>query len=185
MSLSTMIGICKDRHNYTLKLPASKDFDKSVLINSQRKCDVNALINKAVNRIGDKRKHENYPMPDKATLHELLLQHPCPLGQGPVVCQLDSEYHDPYVITPHWHTGEDVIMTNTEFRHDETQKCSVWTPFEKNNLTVRYDVKNLDTEQCMIQGATSDRSMCTPVNSTSAKFTAAAVFVWTRAKTVD
>ena len=160
MAFAAMIGICKDKQNYTLKLPASKDFDKSELINSKTKCDVNALVNKAINS-NDKRKHQKYPnpLPDKATLHELLLKHPCPLGQGPVICQIDSEYHNPHLITPNWHTGEDVMIPNTVFRHDKNQKCAVWTPVEKNYLSAKYEVTNSDSEQHTIHGAASERDM--------------------------
>ena len=158
MAHSALIGISKDCCRYSLKLPASKDFDRNALNNAESKSNVNDLINKAVLAC-NKRSHAKYPMPDIVSLHELLVQHPCPLGQGPVICQIDSEYDEPGVNTPTWHTGEKAIITNTLFRHDETQQCVNWTAVETSVLNANYVVTDFDIEQHPIQGAASKRDM--------------------------
>ena len=116
---------------------------------------VNNLIEKAVKRTKFKQHHVTYPETylDPEAMHKLLLDHPCPLAQGPVICAVDGgAYEDS--------RGRKVMTTNTTFQHQESQECVEWIPIEKNKLNLKYDVTDLHTEQCQIQGAASNCDMC-------------------------
>ena len=154
MAFINMIAIGKDLLRYSLNLPLTKQFDKSVIKDhiSVSQPDKNRLLNQAVGGTV-KYHHSKYPVPDPATVEKILFGHPCPLGQGPLICPVDGGVTgDP--------TGEKAILEHTMYRHDESQNCFEWLPVEKTDSEVRYEVKDIDYEISGVKGAASTPDMC-------------------------
>ena len=153
MVLLTLTGRNKDGIEFHLKFPASKELDRSSLKSCADDTRVDNLIKKAVTTSNFRKHHIKYPKSyiDPEAMHRILLEHSCPLAQGPVICAIDGVDKD--------YKGEKVMSTNTMFQHQESQKCVEWIPIEKNEGNLKYEVKEFNPEQFQIQGAASNRDM--------------------------
>ena len=116
MVLLTLTGRNKDGIEFDLKFPVSKELDKSSLKSCADDTRVDNLIKKAVTTSNFRKHHVTYPKSyiDPEAMHRIILEHLCPLAQGPVICAIDGVDKD--------YKGEKVMMTNTMFQHQESQK---------------------------------------------------------------
>ena len=162
--------------NLSLRLPKAKHFKATIVTNGEKKLQVQKLVNEAVTKDRCYNFHErpwvgieenpvfyavtyrtiiNTEVP--RTLQKIILNHPFPLSQGPVILPLDCS------VDKEKKTENDVLASKTLFQHDTNQKCCEWHPrisgiyaWGNSEEEGGYEVKDLTYN---IQGAASARNM--------------------------
>ena len=141
---------------YHLKIPKAKEFVINAVKNGEEVLSINELISRAVKRDKFCPFHvrscidKNGLIVDiPKTLQTIVVAHPYPLSQGPVIPPLDC-------MTEEKMTEREVINTRTMFRHNNDQRCLEWIPVGKTNLYPTYNVKDLKQH---IQGTVCNSDM--------------------------
>jgi hypothetical protein len=114
---------------FTLNLPSAKRYFPLVVKNGEMETHPELLISTAVKR----KKYETtkhvtpWAMVEKKieklpkTFQQLLLSHPFPLNQGPLIIALDTNTEEKKSVA-------EVMKARTVFSHSDTQPCARWVP---------------------------------------------------------
>ena len=149
-------GSDSEKIKFVLEIPKAKHFQVQAVFKGEKQLQVQQIINDAV-----KSKHKtfsfstyNHTKPNDLpkSMQQILVQHPLPLSQGPVLLPLDTDTEDKLTIC-------DVLRMKTCFSHHSSQKCSDWLPNSIGGSgwgEACYEVREL---QYSIEGPASTRYM--------------------------
>ena len=158
-------GSKSDKIKFDLVIPKAKHFETQAVFKGEKELQPQHVINDAVQN-----KHRPYGcsiydhikpfirtengslLNLPRSLQHILLKHPLPLSQGPVLLPLDTDTEDKLTIG-------DVLCMKTSFSHKDAQHCSDWFPVSIGGSDwreARYEVREL---QYSLSGAASTRSM--------------------------
>ena len=165
-------GSKSDKIKFDLVIPKAKHFETQTVFKGEKVLQLQHVINDAVQ---NKHKLHGCSIYDHIkpfirtengsllnlprSLQHILLKHPLPLSQGPVLLPLDTDTEDKLTI------GE-VLCMKTSFSHKDAQHCSDWFPVSIGGSDwreARYEVREL---QYSLSGAASTRSMGLVYNCT-------------------
>ena len=155
----------RTREKFLLNLPVSRRFCHVAVRSSETRMFPELFIAMAVKKMKCKNFH-TFPFASiegedySKTLHHLLLKHPFPLSQGPMILPLDSNLQASKSL-------DQVVKEKTVFSHHEAQICAKYSPSAKVSLawharddhdeTVDYEVTELDVK--VVEGVASTSCM--------------------------
>ena len=145
MSVVKMIGSKNNLSQYKLSLPMARNVNTCVKTTSEvTKEEVSAFVLRAVDMPNKGQHHHKFQDSDPDVIMKILHGHPCPLGQGPFIHQIDHYQEQRYEWAPF-----------TMFRHDIDQACFEWFPVEKNGWMINYVVKPITKKEYHLEGPAS------------------------------
>ena len=141
------------KRQFNLTMPKSKHYNVHAVKDGEKELLVKLLIEKAVTRNKSEAVHHIQPFVQMnenlpRTLQTILLKHPYPLSQGPVMLPVDCVTTENFVRFPIPQSFSEVLTTKTVFSHGESQGCFEWIPViggvtAWGQKTPSYDTKNL------------------------------------------
>ena len=165
MEKFSIVGSKSDNTKFDLAIPKAKHFKIQAVFKGEKQLQLQDVINDAVQS-----KHKPYGCATydhkkpfiitenrswldlPKSLQHILVKHPLPLSQGPVLLPLDTDTEDKLTIG-------DVLRMKTCFSHNGSQPCSEWFPVSIGGSDwreARYELREL---RYSLSGAASTRSM--------------------------
>ena len=163
------------KRQFHLTIPKSKHYKVLAVRDGEQELLEELFVEKAVTIDESEALHHSQPFVKigedlPRTLQKILLKHPYPLSQGPVMLPVDCLTSEHFERSPIPKSFSEVLTTKTVFSHGESQGCFEWLPMINGvtawgQKTPSYDTKNL-TFSVSAVASTRDMSVVYTCNFT-------------------